>query len=233
MTHSTSPVTASSVPMWEEVSFPNPSLSCKKWNFSYDDGESLKKTLGTLSPVVSIVLFFALFSKFGPFGHYFGRDEVGDSTAGGLVYLGIFFGMLISSFFIASALGKRMVKKREQARDGYRADNAHIIIDGLAEKGWKIVGSDAVRTLIKDNSFHVQNKDGIRYYVNRFNIGVKNIDIVMRLSDSVAEKMIGETQKQSRIEFLVKRYEAAHGAMTEEMKAGFIAGLRMGLPLEK
>lgn len=227
MTHSTASAPVAYNPRWEDIEFPNPSISSKKWNFTYDDAKSLEKVLGALLPFGSIVLFFALFSKFSPLGQLFDGSDVS-----GIIYIAIFMGMLVSSFFIAGKLAKRMVKNRNRNRDEYRAANASIVIDALAEKGWKIVGSDAVNTLVKDNNPYLVNKNGTRYYARQFYIGENYVAIMVELSDTEVEQQMRNETKKSRIEFLVQKYEESNGAMTSEMKAGFVAGLNMGLRVE-
>lgn len=227
MTHSTASAPVAYNPRWEDIEFPNPSISSKKWNFTYDDAKSLEKVLGALLPFGSIVLFFALFSKFSPLGQLFDGSDVS-----GIIYIAIFMGMLVSSFFIAGKLAKRMVKNRNRNRDEYRAANASIVIDALAEKGWKIVGSDAVNTVVKDNNPYLVNKNGTRYYARQFYIGENYVAIMVELSDTEVEQQMRNETKKSRIEFLVQKYEESNGAMTSEMKAGFVAGLNMGLRVE-
>lgn len=224
MTHSTASAPVAYNPRWEDIEFPNPSISSKKWNFTYDDAKSLEKVLGALLPFGSIVLFFALFSKFSPLGQLFDGSDVS-----GIIYIAIFMGMLVSSFFIAGKLAKRMVKNRNRNRDEYRAANASIVIDALAEKGWKIVGSDAVNTLVKDNNPYLVNKNGTRYYARQFYIGENYVAIMVELSDAEAKKAMEDEEKQSRVEFLIKRCENAHGVMSSEERTAFIRGVRMSL----
>lgn len=226
MTNGTATAPTNYNPQWEDVEFPNPSISSKTWNFTYDDAKALEKTIGALLPFASIVLFFALFSKFSPLGQLFDG-----STVSGIIYFAIFMGMLVSSFFIADKLSKRMVKKRNRNRDEYRATHAATIIDALAEKGWKIVGKDAVQTLVKDDNPYLVNKNGVRYYARQFYIGENFVAIMVELRDEAVQKEMKEEKKQSQIEFLVNRYETEHGPMTSEMKSGFVAGLNMGLGL--
>lgn len=219
-------------PKWEDIEFPNPSISSDKWSFTYDDAQRLEKMMGVLLPFGSIVLFFALFSRFGPFGHIFSEVGGEGDPTGGFLFLGIFLAMLVSSFFLASYLTKRMVRNRNRNRDEYRAANASLIIDALAEKGWNLVSKDAVQTLIKDNNPYLTNQNGVRYYARQFYVGKNYVAIMVELSDAETEKVMKDKEKQSRIEFLVKRYETANGTMTPEMKAGFEAGLNMGLRIE-
>jgi uncharacterized membrane protein len=228
MTNGTASAPVAYNPRWEDIEFPNPSISSKKWNFSYDDAKSLEKTLVAVIPFGAIVIFFALFSRFSPLGQLFA--DSGD--VGGWVFFGIFMTMFVTSLIVASKVAKRVVKNRERNRDEYRAANASTIIDILADKGWKIVGRDAVQTLIKDNNPYLVNENGTRYYARQFHIGTENVTLMVELSDAEVEKEMKDEKKQNRIEFLVKRYETANGPMSEEMKAGFIAGLNMGLPVE-
>lgn len=235
MTNGTVPATAPVAnynPRWEDVEFPNPSISSKTWNFNYDDAKSLEKTLGVFLPFGSIVLFFALFSRFSPFGHIFSEVGGDGDPTGGFLFLGIFLAMLVGSYFLASKLAKRMISSRNRNRDEYRAANASTIIDALAEQGWNIVGKNAVQTLIKDNNPYLTNANGVRYYARQFYIGKENVTFMVELRDAETEQAMKAKEKQSRIEFLVKRYEDANGTMTPEMKAGFEAGLNMGLRIE-
>ena len=78
--------------------------------------------------------------------------------------------MLVGSFFLASKLSKRMVASRNRKRDEYRATHAATIIDALAEKGWKIVGNDAVKTLVEDDNPYLVNENGVRYYARQFHM---------------------------------------------------------------
>lgn len=211
-------------PKWEDVEFPNPDISSKKWNFNYDDAKALEKTVGALLPFASIVLFFALFSKFSPLGKLFDGSDVS-----GIIYIAIFLGMLVSSFFIAVKLSKRMVKKRNSKRDEYRAANAATIIDALAEQGWKIVGKDAVQTLIKDDNPYLVNKNGVRYYARQFYIGQENVTFMVELRDEGVEKEMADKEKQSRIDFMLKRYEDANGVMSPETRSAFVEGAKMSL----
>ena len=41
MTNSTATAPTNYNPKWEDVEFPNPSISSNKWNFDYDDAKSL------------------------------------------------------------------------------------------------------------------------------------------------------------------------------------------------
>lgn len=224
MTNGTASAPVAYNPKWEDIEFPNPSISSKKWNFSYDDAKSLEKMIGALVPFASIVLFFALFSKFSPLGNIFGSSD-----AGGWMFVGIFITMLVSSFFLAEKLGKRMVKNRNRNRDEYRATNASTIIDILADKGWKIVGRDAVQTLVKDNNPYLVNKNGTRYYARQFHIGTENVTLMVELSDAEVEKTMADEDKKNRVEFLIKRCENAHGVMSSDERTAFIRGVRMGL----
>ena len=45
----------------------------------------------------------------------------------------------------------------------------------------------------------------------------ENITFMMELRDEKVEKEMKDKEKQSRIEFLVKRYEDANGTMTPEI----------------
>jgi hypothetical protein len=231
MTNSTATAPTNYNPKWEDVEFPNPSISSDKWNFDYEDAKRLEKNMSALLPFVAIVIFFALFSRFGPFSSFvagFDSEEVGAAA-----FLGIFISMLIGSFFLASKLSKRMVASRNRKRDEYRATHAATIIDGLAEKGWKIVGNDAVKTVVEDfNNPYLLNENGVRYYARQFHIERENITFMVELRDEEVQKEMKDKEKQSRIEFLVNRYETANGTMTPEMKSGFVAGLNMGLRVE-
>lgn len=214
-------------PKWEDVEFPNPAISSKKWNFNYDDAKSLEKNMGAFLPFLAIVLFFALFSRFGPFSSFV--SGFGNETVGAIAFFAVFILMLVGSFFLASKLSKRMVASRNRKRDEYRAANAATIIDALAEQGWKIVGKDAVQTLIKDDNPYLVNKNGVRYYARQFYIGEENVTFMVELRDEDVEKEMADKEKQSRIDFLMKRYEDAHGAMSPDTKSAFVEGIRMSL----
>lgn len=226
MTNGTASAPVAYNPKWEDIEFPNPSISSKKWNFSYDDAKSLEKTLTAVIPFVSLVVFFALFSRFSPLGQLFKNS----GEVGGWVFFGIFITMFVTSLIVASKVSKRAVASRNRQRDEYRATHAATIIDALAEKGWKIVGNDAVKTVVEDfNNPYLLNENGTRYYARQFHIGTENITFMVELRDAEVEKTMKDEEKQSRVEFLIKRCENAHGVMSSAERIAFIRGVRMGL----
>jgi hypothetical protein len=86
-----------------------------------------------------------------------------------------------------------------------------------------------VQTLIKDDNPYLVNKNGVRYYARQFYIGEENVTFMVELRDEDVEKEMADKEKQSRIDFLTKRYEDAHGAMSPETKSAFVEGIRMSL----
>jgi hypothetical protein len=204
--------------LWKDSSFPNPSISVDKWSFNEDSKEWLEKliTLGGLLLIFAAVVF--LFSPVFPALH----DE-------GNAFLITFGVSLAAGIFFLPKIAKKAVARKEHKRDEYRAANAHIILDGLAEFGWKLDSKDAVGTLVKDNNPYVVNADGVRYYISQLYIGRDEIHVMFSLSDEKAKEDIKENEKQREIDFFISRYEEANGPMSAEKKAGFVAALELAL----
>lgn len=227
MSNVTAPVPTSYNPKWDEFNFPNQSISPDKWHYSYDDGKSTAKTIEALIPAGTLVTLFFLFSKVGPWSllpESFTRSDVA-----GWIYISVFVSFFIASLFLANKVAKRAVASRGRKRDEYRAQNASLIIDELAKKGWKIVGKDAVKILIQDNNPYMVNENGTRYYARQFHIGREDINVMVELSDAEVQKDMKDKEKQSRTEFLINKYETANGTMSPEMKTGFVEALKMSL----
>jgi hypothetical protein len=220
-------VIAPYTPKWEDFSFATPFESSDNWHFSYDDGKSLEKTLSAVFPFGAIVLFFLLFSRYSPLSGIVSMFN--NEFVGGAAYLGIFLGMVVGSYFVASKLAKRTIASRNRKRDEFRAEHAAAVIDELGKKGWTIYGNDVVATLLKDNNPYLLNEHGVRYYARQFHVGRENVSFMVELSDEAAEQGLKDKEKQSRLDFLIKRYEDANGAMSPEKKAGFEAALKMSL----
>lgn len=218
-------VTVASIPKYSDFSFPTPFQSANKWNYSYDDAKYTERNITAFAPVIGIIFFFLLFSRFGPFGDF--PNLFPNSAVGGIAYLGIFIGTLALSIFAGNKLTKRTVDSRNRKRDEFRKENAAILIEEISKKGWKIAREDAVETLIRDDHPYFLNEDGVRYYARYFQIGTTNVTVAVELCDEEVEEDLHNKEKQSRVDSLVKTYEETHGAMSQEKKSGFIAALEI------
>ena len=205
---------------WEELTLSNSSISPNKWHFSENDKAGLAKMIELSGAAATIFGFFLLFGRIGPFP---------ELMTDGTVFLISFLAVFASALFLLPKVSKRVIAGREKKRDEYRAQHASTIIDALGEQGWKILGQDSVKTIIKDNNPYMENEDGVRYYARQLYIGSKNIDVVLVLSDPKAERAMQEAKKQRRIEFEVNLHERKNGPMTPEEKAAFVAALTVAL----
>lgn len=205
---------------WEDLKLPNPSISANKWHFDENDQAGTAKTIEGLGAVVVIFGFLLLFGRIGPFPEF---------LADGTVFLISYLVTLVASFFLFHKLAKRVVAGRAKKRDEYRAQHAALIIDALGQQGWKILGQDAVKTIIKDNNPYMENEDGVRYYARQIYIGPENINIMLTLSDAKVEREIRDAEKNKRIDFEVNVYERKSGPMTPEAKEAFVAALNIAL----
>lgn len=205
---------------WEELALPNPSISGKKWHFTDNDKAGTVKTIEGLGAVVVIIGFLLLFGRIGPFPEF---------LADGTVFLISYLVTLVASFFLFHKLAKHVVASREKKRDEYRAQHAALIIDALGQQGWKILGQDAVKTIVKDNNPYMENEDGVRYYARQIYVGSENITIMLVLSDPEVEREIKDAEKSKRIEFEINVYERKSGPMTPEAKEAFVAAMDIAL----
>jgi hypothetical protein len=203
---------------WEDLTLPNPSISGNKWHYTENDQTGTAKTIEALGAVVTIVGFLLLFGRIGPF-------PIKDGT----IFLIGFIGSFVAALVLLPKISKRVITTRAKKRDEYRAQHAALIIDALGEQGWKVLGQDAVKTIVKDNNPYLVNEDGVRYYARQIYIGPENINIMLTLSDSKVEREIKDAEKNKRIEFEMNVYERKSGPMTPEAKEAFVAALNIAL----
>ena len=205
---------------WEEITLPNPSISSDKWHFTENDKEGIAKLIELPGAAVAIFGFLLLFGRVGPFP---------ELMANGIVFFVCFIATLVAALVFLPKVSKRVIAGREKKRDEYRAQHAHIIIDALNQHGWKILGKDAVKTIVVDNNPNVENADGVRYYARQIYFGREEINVVLTLSDPKAEQAIKDAEKQKRINFEIGLHERKNGPMTPEAKEAFVAALNIAL----
>lgn len=204
--------------LWEDLVLPNPGIASNKWRYTENDRNGTAKMIELLGAAIVIFGFFLLFGRIGPF-----------PIENGVIFLVAFLGTLALALFLLPKVSKRVNAARAKKRDEYRAQNASIIIDALAQQGWKIRNKDAVKTLVTDDNPYMENADGVRYYARQIYIGPKEITIMLNLSDRKTEQAMEDARKEKRIAFEIGVYERKNGPMTPEAKEAFVAALNIAL----
>lgn len=207
-THSTLPATS-----FEFTVANKTSINHNKWALKFRSKDD--------QPVIFLLGFIVSFIVMLTFPRLVGGHTYAWVVVSGMVAL--LAAGILASFKLENAYQESRIKRNR----AYREANAPAILEALATKGWKPASSGD--SLTDGNNIHVLDKNNVRYSLQNMYIRDEEIIFRITLNDRTVDKAYADKDKQSRIDFLVQRYETENGTMSEEQKAVFIAALEMSL----